>query len=164
MIVTHQHCLYSIFVCLISDEFGWDIHTKSVWVEILVIAFIVKLRSRSGPGPVQVQSESKLKRSLKISKDNKDLDQEQRVNIKFTVPPTFPPPDNFSNAPADRHGILGHLGVGFTSGGITIQLIYIETEQELKGSYILGSDLEVSIKILISKTMAKERFPQNAGL
>ena len=33
-----------------------------------------------------------------------------------------------------RDVILGHLGVEFTSGGTTIQLIYIETEQELKGS------------------------------
>ena len=31
-------------------------------------------------------------------------------------------------------GILGHIGVGFTSGGTTIPLDLIETEQELKGS------------------------------
>ena len=36
--------------------------------------------------------------------------------------------------PKCRDVILGHLGVEFTSGGTTIQLIYIETEQELKGS------------------------------
>ena len=33
-----------------------------------------------------------------------------------------------------RHIILGHLGVKFTSGGTTIPLNLIETEQELKGS------------------------------
>ena len=33
-----------------------------------------------------------------------------------------------------RHVILGHLGVEFTSGGTTIPLNLIETEQELKGS------------------------------
>ena len=33
-----------------------------------------------------------------------------------------------------RHGILGHLGVECTSGGTTIPLNLIETEQELKGS------------------------------
>ena len=33
-----------------------------------------------------------------------------------------------------RHDILGHLGVEFTSGGTTITLNLIETEQELKGS------------------------------
>jgi len=39
------------------------------------------------------------------------------------TPPTYP-----------KHGILGHIGVGFTSGGTTIPLDLIETEQELKGS------------------------------
>ena len=39
-----------------------------------------------------------------------------------------------SNCLDDRHGILGHLGVKFTSGGTTIPLNLIETEQELKGS------------------------------
>ena len=38
------------------------------------------------------------------------------------------------NVTENRHGILGHLGVECTSGGTTIPLNLIETEQELKGS------------------------------
>ena len=38
------------------------------------------------------------------------------------------------NCAGSRHGILGHLGVECTSGGTTIPLNLIETEQELKGS------------------------------
>ena len=49
------------------------------------------LLSSSGPGPVQVQSQSNLKRSLKISKDIKDLEQEHNLNSLC-----HPPPDNFS--------------------------------------------------------------------